>query len=373
MFDKIIEIGRTIGKIIFNRYVLIAAAVVLLAVILVKVYRKMKLRALSRMEYQRYFSTDGMFAGEECTLTEIIRNPTLFPLFFVEMDFFAPSGLTVDGVKCSEFTKSTSIFNIPPYATVYKVHTVRSDKRDRYRLQSAGVTYCQNEFVYDVPIELYVYPNRYNADVDLSDKIKQSGAAIANRKNIEDPFFFSGIRRYVAGDPMRQVNFKASVRSFSGGQRQLMCNFYESSRNYDTMIYLDLTDYFETDGFAKYSEMLESGLRCACYLFCQAHASHGRVGFCTNSATENSRYVEIPCSTGSMHTKRILECFAGISPYAKHDHSMRSLLQGAIELPPDTDIYLITSHVDEKNAELIRMLERAGKQVSVIGLEAESL
>ena len=371
MLDFIEKAGETVKRVLSKPYFWILLAIVLGMWLLITLYRKMKLKAISQIRYSRAFSTDGVFAGEGFELTEIIHNPTLFPLFFVEVDFFVPSGLTVDGVPCSEFTKSTSIFHIPPYATVKRVHEVTSDKRDHYKLHNAAITYLKNEFVFDVPVDVYVYPDKYFADVDLSREVKMAGDAIAKRKYVEDPFFFSGIRRYIPGDSMRQVNFKASVRSFSGGARQLMCNFYESSRNYDTMIYLDLTDYSNAENFEKYSAILESGLRCACYLFCQAQTSGGRVGFAANCATDTARFVNIPCESGNLHTKRILQCFSQISAYARRDYSMNSLLREAVTLPPYVDIYYVTSFVDNKNAELIHALERVGRSVNVIRLDAQ--
>lgn len=349
----------------------VIAAIIAVVVALVLIYRKLKLWALSQIEYSRYFSTDGVFAGESFTMTEVLRNPTLFPLFFVEMEFFVPSGLTVDGVACSEYTKSASIFHIPPCSTVQKDHTVTSKKRDHYKLQNAGVEYRKNEFIFEVPIDVYVYPDKYYADVDLSEEMKLAGESVANKKYVEDPFFFSGIRRYIPGDPMRQINYKASVRSFSGGQRQLMCNFYESSRSYDTMIYLDLTDYDAGDAFDECNSILEKGLRCACHLFCLSQMNGGKVGFVCNCDTDLGRYINIPCGTGHLHAKKILECFSVISPYARNDYSIHSLFAEAVKLPESTDIYFITSRVTDKNATLIHGLRRMGRSVSVVGLEAD--
>lgn len=363
--------GNIIAFIIGSAIFWIILAIAALAVVTVMIYRRLKLWALSQIEYSRSFSTDGAFAGESFTMTEVLRNPTIFPLFFVEMEFFVPSGLTVDGVKCSEYTKSASIFHIPPYSTVQKEHSVTSRKRDHYKLQNASVEYRKNEFVFEVPIDVYVYPDKYYADVDLSEDVKLAGETVANRKYVEDPFFFSGIRRYTSGDSMRQINYKASVRSFSGGQRQLMCNFYESSRCYDTMIYLDLTDYAAENAFEECESILEKGLRCACHLFCQAESNGGRVGFVANCETDMGKYVNIPMGTGHAHAKKILECFSVISSYARNDYSIHSLLRDAIKLPDETDIYFITSFVTDKNAELIRGLRRMGRSVSVIGLEAE--
>ncbi len=344
----------------------IAVAVILGLVVLVLLYRRLKLRALAQMQYSRYFSTDGIFAGESLELVEILRNPTLFPLFFVEMDFFVPAGLCVDGIDCTKLTKSTGIFHIPPLSTVKRTHTVTSVRRDYYKLQNVSINYRNNEFVFDEPIELYVYPDRYDADTSLVEKIKLSGDAIAKKRMVEDPFYFSGIRRYREGDSMRRINFKASLRSYSGGERKLMCNFYETTQNLDSMIYLDLTQYSGSEDFESYRESLEQGLRAACYLFCQACVGGGRVGFASNCATHSEKYVQIEAGSGNLHTKRILECFAQISPYARRDHSMYSLLTGAAALPPGTDIYYITTSVDGKTAALIRSLERIGRSVSVI-------
>ncbi len=346
---------------------IVTTVLVTLAVI---AYRKTKLSALGMLEYSRSFSTDGVFSGESFTLTEVVRNRTIFPLFFVEMDFFVPSGLTVDGVRCSEYTKSTSIFHIPPYSTVQKIHTVTSQKRDHYVLHNAAVTYRKNEFVFDVPIDVYVYPDR-RFGVDMSEEVRIAGETVAKRKYIEDPFFFEGVRRYNRGDSMRQINFKASVRSFSGGVRQLMSNSFDTSRSFDLMIYLDLTDYSNADDFEHYSITLENSLRCACYLFSQAEMNGGKVGFAANCAGETGRYVHIPCGTGNGHAKAILECFSSITPYARRDYSIHALMSGAFELPLSTDIYYVTSFVTDKNAELIRSLERMGRYVRVIRLEGE--
>ncbi len=366
MYDALERVLDFCESVLGNPAFWITVAVIAVLIVLVLVYRRLKLRALSQMQYTRYFSTDGIFAGESLELTEILRNPTLFPLFFVELEFFVPAGLSVDDFECTSLTKSSSIFHIPPFSTVKRTHTVSSKRRDYYKLQSVSVTYRHNEFVFDQPIELYVYPDRYDADADLAEKIKLSGDAVAKKRMIEDPFYFSGIRRYREGDSMRRINFKASLRAFSGGERQLMCNFYETTQNLDSMIYLDLSEYGNIDNFEAYSASLERGLRCACHLFCKACTGGGRVGFSANCATHSERFVKIGVGSGNLHSKKILECFAQISPYARRDHSMYSLLSEAAQLSPGTDIYYITTAVDQKTAELIRALERVGKYVSVI-------
>jgi len=335
--------------------------------LLLAAYRRLKLSALERMDYTRAVSVDGVFVGEELTLTEIVRNPSWFPLLSVHVDFFMPSGVTVDGIQCVEYTKLTSVFHVPPFSTATRTHTVRVDRRNKYCMSNASVVYRKYEFLYTVPSTFYAYPNQYDADVSLSPDLYRAGNAIANRKYLEDPFFLSGIRPYVSGDPLRAVNFKASARSFSGGKPQWMCNRYDSSRHYDSMIFLDLTSYAQAP--MDNTEQIEAGLRSACYLFCQAVNNGGRVGFAANCAVGSSQYSHIPCGSGEPHTKTVLEHFAELSPYGQRDYSMSALLgQLTPDLPTGTDLYLITPFVDSKVAALLRMLERAGRNVCVLPL-----
>lgn len=345
----------------------IALLSLLLLLVLIRIYRRLKLHTLEQLHYTRSLSADGIFVGEELSLTETAKNPTWFPLFGVRMDFFMPSGLTVDGIACSEYTKLTSVFYIPPFSTVQKVHTVRADRRDRYGMQNASILYRKNEFLFSVPIEFYAYPDRFDAVSDPSPDLLRAGSAISSRKYLEDPFFLSGIRPYRAGDPLRAINFKASARAFVGGKQSLMCNEYDSSRNFDSMILLDLTTYAQAP--MDVYEQTENGLRLACHLFCRAVQNGGRVGFSANCALQSAHYVYLPCSSGEQHTKAILECLACISGFAQRDYSMSALLERVVpELPSGTDVYLITPYVDARIGAMLHSLEHAGINVCVIPL-----
>lgn len=367
MIEFFIRLAGFTGQILRSPQFWIALLVFTACGLLITLYRQAKLRALDQVVYNRHFSTDGIFVGETLELIETIRNPGWLPLFRVRVEFFMPGGLTVDGIECKKQTKVTSIFYIPPHATVQKAHTVRADKREHYRMYTSFIRYRKTEYTFDSPIDFYAYPNQYDADASFAPDIYRSGDAIASRKYIEDPFFLSGIRAYRPGDPMRSINFKASARGFSGGIRQLMSNDYDSSRNYNSMIVLDLTSYpnapMDTD------DQIEMGLRYACYLFSEALKNGGNVGFATNCAVDSARYIHIPCSSGMMHTKLILEQFAEISTNAKRDYSVSVILQTIVpDLPRGTDVYIITPFVDDKMAGLLHSLRRTGRTVEVISI-----
>ena len=345
-----------------------AAIFVLLAwKILLRVYRTCKLRALERLEYTRRISADGIFVGETLELTETVKNPTWFPLFGVRMEFFMPSGVVVDGLRCEEYTKLTSPFFLPPFSKVEKVHRIEAFRRDRYRLQNVTCEYRKQEFLFEASLCFYAYPNGFGAEASLTPELYHAGNALANRKYLEDPFFHAGIRPWRGGDSLKTINFKASVRSFSGGVRQWMCNQYDSSRSYDTVILLDLTVY-QNIPFST-SEQTESGLRYACFLFCEAVKNGGRVGFCANCRVEGDPYIFIPCGSGENHTKEVLERLACVPSVGGRTYSVYALLEKiSREVPVTADLYLITPEVDSKTAAFLHSMEKKGRNVLTVPL-----
>jgi len=340
--------------------------------ILVMLYRVGKTRALERLEYDRTFSKDGAFAGDTLEFTETVHNPTWFPLFSVEVFFYIPSGISIDEVECREYTRITSIFHVPPRATVRKKHIVHAKTRGLYRLDNVSILYRKNEFFFSVPICLYVYPNYTSIKAEDAPDLYRVGNHISSRKYAEDPFFLSGIRPYRVGDPMRSINFKASVRSFSYGCRQLMSNDYDSSRNFDSMIFFDLFSGDEQTREETKEFQLELGLSYATYLLLETIGQGGAVGFASNCASGVKPYVHIPCGIGSLHGTEILKSFAEIA-YTGRDYSICSLLERfTVNLPNGTDLYLITPFVDARTAETIRRLERIGINAVVILLRGKA-
>lgn len=347
-------------------------AVVFGVLVLLLGYRALKLWALGKLQYERLFSTDGIFVGETLDLTEYVKNSVWFPLFSVQVEFFVPSGLTIDGLKCNEYTKVTSIFSIPPFSSVSKKHTVVADRRDHYCLNTATILYRKNEFWFSDTLEFYAYPDIYDTNLLLSSELYDSGNALADKKQIEDLFFFSGIRPYQKGDPMRAINFKASVRAFRGGERQLLCNQYDSSKNYDSMIFLNLSSCLESA--LKDEEALELGLQYACFLFREAIQHSGCYGFAVNCTRGSSQYISIPCGSGEVHTKQILEAFSEISWYARRDYSMNAIFQKIVPtLSPKTDLFVITLEIGDELARSIHYAESMGFSVKIISLEGRSV
>ena len=162
-------------------------------------------------------------------------------MFFVEVTFFAPDGLCFDGVERQGYQRLRSVFQLMPYSKAVREHSVRALRRDRYRMEAAQIVWRDNAYEFDVPLQLSVYPAQFEAPLDILPDSHRLGDRLAANRFIEDPYFTSGVRQYRRGDPMRNIDFKASARTMSRGQYQLMSRDCDSSRNFDAMVLLDLT------------------------------------------------------------------------------------------------------------------------------------
>jgi len=333
-------------------------------------YIALKTKYIGRLQYSREFSSDGAFARERFELIETVTNDTLVPLFFVRYEFFVPEGLTVDGEYCASYAKRTSRFHLLPRSTVRKVHTVYSDKRGLYTLQNANVTYRKVYYELESETHIYVYPDCAGLYYDMGTDIYRAGDMISRRRIPEDPFCFAGIRQYRAGDPIRSINFKASAHAFVNGMRALMSNEYESSRNYDTMIFMDAASYSEAELSPEESkEVFEGSLNASTYLFCETVKNGGRIGFAANCPTKDSNYTFVPCGSGMLHNKEILERFAEISYYSQRNYSFEALIKNGLpQSPRGVDFYFITTYVNSSLAETLSRFRSLGYSIYVIDM-----
>lgn len=367
-------------KVIFSPITGILLLIALLAFLLWRLYLTLRSRALEQVEYERFFSADGVFCGGEIQMTEIIRNPTWFPLFFVEVTFFAPDGLCFDGVERQGYQRLRSVFQLMPHSKAVRVHSVRGLKRDRYHLEAAEIVWRDNAYEFITSLSLSVYPAGFEAPLDILPDSYRLGDRLAANRYIEDPYFTSGIREYRRGDPMRSIHFKASARTFSGGRRQLMAHDCDSSRNFDAMVLLDLTPYPEVCSTLAHNRALtENGLRLACYLLRETVRNGGRYGFAANiealKYSLNNPFIFIPCGTGNLHMKNVLETFAAIPLYrTSREYSFAALLQAHRDLiPRDMDVYLLTAGGEGGDSRLLREMSRAGNTVTVVRIPVTEL
>ena len=346
-----------------------AALAVFVSVLLARLIRRF---SVDRLRYERYFADDCVYEGDSTELVETIWNPTCFFVPFADVGCYFYNGLAVDGKRPEKgMSLFLSRYHLLPFEKVTRRLRVECVRRGCYRLTSVFISRCGEEHHIDAPAEIFVYPRIEN----LADNVPSAygmGDVLSRRKLILDPFTVSGVREYQPGDSFHTVNFKASARLSAGGLPRFMVNRYEYCSNFKFYVYQNF--HIPKGGdvlFSDYEDMMENGLRFAASLVVKSLDAGGVCAFGANCTTlEGGQKIEFPLRGGEVHKSGILREMSKIR--AIDGASFASILAGDVAKGiTNSEVFIITSYVDESIGEQIAVLEYMGNTVRVIELNAD--
>lgn len=360
------------GSPIFKILIFIVAAYVLF-----KVYLFIRAIMLSNIVYRREFSDEGVYEGDSVIMTEIVYNKGYFPLFWVDIEAYYFSELKLKGyenMKLGDMQHFVSRFNLMPYMQIRRRHQVTCEARGFYQLKTASIYNKTFNIYFDSPIDLYVYPKPAPLDIYDIATGRLQGELVSRRRIYMEPFSFSGIRDYHFGDPMSQINFKASARTpvGMGGKISLKVNNRDFCATRRLMIFLDIdrplsAELLETE----YRELVEQGLSYACSIVSDGIFAGFAIGFATNCRRiDGSYFLRIECESGEPHMLEILRAMALIRP--REGMAFSSLIEKEIGYFFTNIEYIIFSiNTDEKVSSQINTLESMGNSVKIITLHKQ--
>ncbi len=355
----------------------IILGVLLVLYILVKVYGAMRNAHLDQIEYERTFSEVGVYEGDEVEVIEIIRNRGFFPLLMVDVESYFFNELELEEYQHtpgSTMQYVISRFNLGPYTQIKRHHRLTATQRGHYKLQIATIYTKKDPIAIEAPAELYVYPKAIPLNLQNMAVGRLQGDFISNRPLFTDPFSLSGIRDYRFGDPISQINFKASARvpvtGYSASPLKVNARDYCASRR--LMIYMDfhLLMGSKIDG-EEYNRRAERGLSFCAALVRDAVYEGFSVGFAANCKTvDGEMSTRFDCQSTEAHLIEILKEMAKMNP--TDGASFASLLEHDIrDGIRDTEIIIISFDTHEDVLDRIDTLERLGNSVQTIILEEE--
>ena len=359
------------------RVILIILGVLLVLVILLKIYGAMRASRLGRIVYERHFSEEGVYEGEEVELIEIVRNTGFFPLLGVDIESYFYNELDLEEYQPdpgSTMQYVISRFNLWPYMQIKRRHKLTAKKRGHYKFQVATIYAKKAPIPLEAPAELYVYPEAIPLNLPNMAVGRMQGDFVSLRPLFTDPFSLAGIRDYRFGDPVSQINFKASARvpmtGFSASPLKVNARDYCASRK--LMVYMDfhLAMGSKIDG-VEYNKRAERGLSFCAALVRDAIYGGFSVGFAANCKTMDGELsTRFDCESSDAHLVNILKEMAKMNP--TDGASFASLLERDIrEGMRDTEIIIISFDTHEEVLDRIDTLEQLGNSVQTIILEAE--
>lgn len=373
--EKIIEgIALFIYSPVFPYFFWLAVAALVLW-ILWRIYLHFREKNLKNITYSREFTEKGVYAGDEVELIETVCNNGLFPLFGIDVEAYLYNELRLQGFdppKKDGMQYFISRFNLWPYMRIRRKHRLTCLKRGHYRLQSAVVRKRIGEELFECPADIYVYPHPFEIDPMLPAVSMMQGEERALRKLFADPFSISGVRDYRFGDPVSQINFKASAKTHLGARRSatpFMVNDRDFCASRRLAVFMDF--HLERDSGidgAEYERLTELALSYSAYIIRNAIYGGYNVGFFANcKGQDGSMLQRFPLESGEPHMLDIFRTMASMR--AADGGSFPALLEEMIDSgESDSEILLfVLCETPETNARAFE-LERRGNAVRMFSL-----
>lgn len=210
------------------------------------------------------FQEEGIWEGQESTLSEIIENQKKLPLTMLKVKFQTDRHLLFTDTKGSRTTDKfyrNDIFQIGALEKVTRVLRFTAGRRGYYTIAEADLVasdlFLTAQYTTTADIghsSLYVYPKPFSHP-EFRQSLKQlSGQVLTKRHLQEDPFEYRGIREYQPQDDLKSINWKATART---GEFKVNQKNYTAEKS--VRIFINLED----TGILKKEDCVEASLQIA--------------------------------------------------------------------------------------------------------------
>ncbi|MBU9722051.1 MULTISPECIES: DUF58 domain-containing protein [Bacillaceae] len=334
---------------------------------------------LAGVSYNRYFTQNAVFEGNDTEMVEEIVNRKLLPIPWLRLESKMSSHLSFNkqaslAVLGDQFHRS--FFSLMAFQKIRRRHKLTCRKRGYYQLRTASISVGdpfgidQKSKTVNLNSDLIVYPKLLPIDNILLPTNSWQGDIIVRRWIMDDPFVFAGVRDYTYGDTMKSVNWSATART---GRLQVSKNDYTA--DHKIMIYLNFDETEDIWKSIKDEDLFEKGISYAASIAEYTISKGIPTGFGCNAYIDDplerlkkrKDSIRIEGKNGKGHLMYILETMAML----RIDRSMNfnHFLQEDVERKRrDTDILLITTFVSETMEKHIRTLRVLGNSIEIVDL-----
>lgn len=330
--------------------------------------------ALAKLKYERHFSTENCYAGDQIEMVEVIENSKIIPVPWLRLEAMLPSSLTFKRSRETTISEGyiyqnhTSLFTLRPRTRITRRHQIQCKQRGIYLVDSATMTggdlfalYTPSRQI-SLSQRLYIYPELLRDDELPSSWKTWQGELAVRRWVVEDPFLITGIREYAPGDPMNRIHWKASART---GELQVHKNGYSADPR--VMICLNIEVSEQMWNVVTQPEVIEDALSyaatCASSLIHQGMAA----GFGHNaySSQVNEAFLQVEPDYGAAHLENVLKTMAAVVMKTRMSFHEYLRLEAEREREETIDYLLVTAHISGDIKKAIQQLEMKGHRVSI--------
>ena len=338
-------------------------AVLLLAGIFIiaeqAVFRK---NVLKNVTYTARFSVNEAMEGDEIEIVEEIENNKWLPVPWVKTELSTSRWLEFSGssaARASDARFVPSVFSLKPHQKCTRTRHIKALKRGMFRLESVSIvgsdllgTVSVSRAI-SVDEQIRILPAPYDTDETYMSDRELYGEITARRFICEDPFMISGAREYTGREPMNKIHWSSTARC-----ARLMVFNDECTTDNRAAVLMNMQRAPGGDPRPVINGDLETYIKAAAYIFdvlCERHmetdfyanGSHGG-GIIAKGGTEKEDYMRL------LRVLSDIEC--------RCDNDFERFVSN-FDFSDRTDIFIITSYIDERMLCFAAMHRRLGRNV----------
>ncbi|MGI6755181.1 MAG: DUF58 domain-containing protein [Atopobiaceae bacterium] len=225
-----------------------------------------------RLMWTRKLSVHAAFVAQsvredESTELQIdVINAGLLPMLPVRVQCAVDCGLDFGkqaNLAVSDKNYLSEVFSLKGQEKVSRTIPLYCAARGFYRIDTMSLIgtdlFCTKTLHTEIPMEtnMCVLPGHVDAKRLMVASKRLMGENIVQRAPLTDPFTLRGIRSYMPGDPMKDINWKASART-----GDIKVNVHDYTVDQEVIIVLDV----QWDLLLRPHELLEENIRIAANL-----------------------------------------------------------------------------------------------------------
>ncbi len=351
-----------------------ADAVVVLGVLLLVAGAVARLWArlvLEELHYDRRLMHTRIFVDESTQLRLSLTNRKFLPVPWVEVQerFSTPIEVIGGRVHPSGVPRTVVLYrntSLAPNEALSWPLELRAVERGYYRIGPTRLRsgdlfgFFEREREVGGRTALVVYPQTLTLPDLALVHARPFGDQRGGNPLFEDPERVVGLRDYVAGDPLKRVDWKATARA-----GRLVSRVYEPSRTQAVVVALNITT-LPGNSFGTNVRLLERGVSVAASVAVSAFDGRSALGLIANgSFPDADRPIRIGAGRAPEQLNRVLEALAMISGFTT-SRLADELTGRARSLPTGATVVVVSSLLDEALTASLRRLRAEGHDVRVL-------